>query len=132
MIKRESKFGQTFRHWLKSEPLRFSYGAAFELKQTSTALPFDAVEEHQLDALLAVAESDKGMLYKIPDDSRGIKPFDMVFMRKAPAYVVIKYPKHFEVITVGTFIHEKKISNRKSLTAQRAREISVVSVKTNS
>lgn len=132
MIKREQKFGQLFRHWLMSNPLRFSNGAVFELKQTSTSLPFDAVKEHQIAALVAASEGNKGLLYKAPDDSRGIKPFDFFFSINTPAYVVIKYPKHFEVISVGTFILEKNRSKKKSLTSQRAREISTISVSTKS
>lgn len=129
MMKREAKFTQLFRHWLKANP-DFCFSAAFELKQTtSSSIPFSAVEEHQLDALSA-ALTKTGILYKAPDDSRGVKPFDLFYLRMARAYIVIKFPKHFEIITVETFLMEKMRSEKKSLTAGRAKEISVVSVKT--
>ncbi len=125
MIKREAQFTQLFRHWLKANPMRSS---AFELKQTtSNALAFEAVAQHQLDALLACTKP-QGLLYKAPDDSRGIKPFDLFYLSLAYAWVVIKYPKSFHIIGVETFILEKQRSKRKSLTSGRAREISTVSV----
>lgn len=126
MIKREAQFGQTFRHWLKANPRAFNASCAFELKQTTTnSISFSDVQEHQLDALFA---SGSGLLYKIPDDSRGIKPFDMVYLCNAPGYVVIRYPDSFHVISVYRFIAEKETSKRKSLTSERAREISLISV----
>lgn len=123
-IKREANFTELFRHWLKAHPM---YSAAFELKQTrTTSLPFVAVKEHQLTALMAAKL--EGILYKIPDDSRGIKPFDLVYLRHAYAWVVIKYPKAFYIIDVEMFMHEKALSARKSLTDHRAREISTITV----
>ncbi len=130
MMKREAKFTQLFRHWLKANPDFTHLSAAFELKQTtSSSIPFSAVEEHQIDALCA-AQGTGGILYKAPDDSRGVKPFDLFFLKRARAFVVIKFPKHFEIITIGTFLLERDKGERKSLTAGRAKEISVVSVKT--
>lgn len=121
MKKREADFGIFFRHWLKANPME---SCAFELKQTrSHRLPFSAVKEHQLEFLLA-AKSDKGILYKIADDSRGIKPFDMFYFRNAEAYVVIKYPECFVMIEPKTFIFERDVLNsEQSLTAERAKEI---------
>lgn len=121
MIKREAKFTTLFRHWVRANK-RNLFSSAFELKQTTgKSIPFSDVQEHQLDALLA-AKHD-GLLYKAPDDSRGIKPFDMFFLYNARAFVVIRYPDFFCLIDVEVFIEERQISERKSLTAQRAREI---------
>lgn len=126
MIKREAAFTVLFRHWLRANPMASS---AFELKQTTTSsIPFDAVQPHQLDALLAV-KTKGGLLYKAPDDSAGVKPFDLFYLSNAYAWVVIKYPAVFHMIAVETFILEKKRSKRKSLTQQRASEISTISVK---
>lgn len=120
MKKREAEFTIYFRHWLKSHPLDC---AAFELKQTTeNSIPFSDVKDHQLDALLAVS-ANLGFIYKIPDDSQGIKPFDMLYLRKALAFVVIKYPEFFVLIDPFTFVEEREISERKSLTSERAREI---------
>lgn len=123
-IKREAKFTQLFRHWLKANPM---YSSAFELKQTTTnSIPFSNVQEHQLHALQA-AKKD-GLLYKAPDDSAGSKPFDLFYLRHAYAWVVIKYPKAFYLIDVDMFMHEKALSARRSLTAQRAAEIAAYEV----
>lgn len=125
MKKREAEFGTLFRHWLKTQ--RFT-SAAFELKQTTgTSLPFSDVPDHQLDALQA-ATTDHGILYKAPDDSRGVKPFDFFYLRNEPAYIVIRYPNSFHIISVGTFLFEKERSKRKSLTQERASDIAIVSV----
>lgn len=123
-IKREAKFTSVFRHWLRANPM---HSAAFELKQTTSfSLPFGTVQEHQLDGLLAAKGT--GLLYKAPDDSRGIKPCDLLYLREAEAYVVIKYPSFFVLITVDNFIFEKESSPRRSLTTVRAREIASVIV----
>lgn len=121
-MKREANFGKQFRAWVKAQPKLRS--AAFELKQTTgTSLPFSAVQEHQICALQAVKTS--GLLYKAPDDSRGIKPFDFFYLKHAPAYVVIKYPQGFVVIDVDIFCDEKERSTRKSLTWERSLELAV-------
>ena len=122
-MKREAEFQTLFRHWLKAHPMPMS--CAFELKQTTTdSLPFDAVQDHQVAALQACHHSTIGFLYKIPDDSRGVKPFDMMYFREARGFVVIRYPDFFCLIDVGKFIVERDVrSKRKSLTAAAARGI---------
>lgn len=125
MQKREAKFTLLFRHWLKANPMP---SAAFELKQCGSCLPFDAVQEHQIDALQA-AKSTLGLLYKGPDDSRGIKPVDLFYLRNSLAFVVIRFASlEFSIIDIDTFLLEKKRSKRKSLTMARAREISTITV----
>ncbi len=127
MKKREAEFTLLFRHYLKAHPM---FSAVFELKQTTTdSISFSSVKEHQINALLAV-NSKNGFLYKIPDDSIGMKPFDMIYYLNAPSYIVILYPRSFSIISVGTFLLEKERSKRKSLTEDRAAQISVRTVKT--
>lgn len=124
MIRRESKFGSLFRHWLRANPM---YSAAFELKQTTgLSFPFSGVQEHQIHALQA-AKGD-GMLYKAPDDSAGVKPFDFFYLRHSYAWVVIRYPAAFYIIDVDMFVHEKTISVRRSLTEGRAAELAFLRV----
>lgn len=126
MKKREANFGLLFRHWLKSLLYPYNYpSSAFELKQTTgESFPFKDVAEHQCDALLAV-QSKTGFLYKAPDDSRGVKPFDYFYLNFANAFVVINYSKYqtFYLIQIDTFLREKKNSARKSLTKSRASQI---------
>ena len=121
----ESSFSTLFRHWVRSHPMP---SAAFELKQTKTnSLPFSAVKEHQIDALLAA--SRRGLLYKAPDDSRGKKPFDFFYLSCVYSYVVIKYDDLFCLIDIERFIKEEKRSKRRSLTKERACEIAAEVVK---
>lgn len=128
MKKREALFGNRFRAWMRAHHDDFP-SCAFELKQTTTnSIPFSDVQDHQVQALLA-AKTRKGILYKAPDDSRGVKPFDFFHLSRASAYVVISYPKpaKAEVIDIDTFLMEKERSKRKSLTSERAHEISTFS-----
>lgn len=123
-MRREAEFQNLFRHWLKANAGLFD-SCAFELKQTTgDSIPFDALAEHQDAALDAVQQVETGLLYKIPDDSRGIKPFDFVYLRDADAWVVIRFPKFFVVIDRDDFEYARKHSDRKSLTGDQAREIS--------
>lgn len=127
MKKREANFGGQFRAWVRSNPGILA--GPYELKHTSTSsISFGAVSDHQLASLLA-CKSDKGFLYKISDESTGYKPFDFIYFRNSPAYIVIKFPGHFEIIDVETYVREMKKSKKKSLTSQRAKEISIVGVK---
>ena len=123
-IRREANFQTLFRHWLKAHHREFE-SCAFELKQTTSAsIPFDAVAEHQAVALAAVrGRIARGLLYKAPDDSRGVKPFDFFFLRDAQSYVVIRFPSFFCVIDFGDFEMARKTADRKSLTAEYAMRI---------
>jgi len=48
---------------------------------------------------------------------------DYVWLRNEPAYISIRYPNGFVMITIGNFLFEKEKSKRKSLTWTRAKEI---------
>ncbi len=125
MKKREAKWNSIFNHWIKE---KYKRTACFELKQTETgSLPFSAVKDHQIQALLAA--SGKGLVFKIPDGSFTQSPFDTFSLFNVSAYVVIKYPESFEIITIDNFIYERDRSKRKSLTYERAKAISSISIK---
>lgn len=123
MKKREAEFGKLFRHWLRANPLP---SAAFELKQTTTnSIPFDAVQPHQIAALEA-ARTKEGLLFKGPDDSRGVKPCDYFYLAEAMGVIVIRFPECFCLIHVHHFVEERDIYSgmkRKSLTVGRAKTI---------
>lgn len=123
MKKREADFiTNKFKPWLKANPM---YSFVWEAKQTTEdSIPFSAVEEHQIDFLLA-AKSKTGLNYKFSDESRGTKPFDGIYCREMPAYLIIKFPKMFCLIDVETFVAESKKSKRRSLTSSRAADIAV-------
>lgn len=118
----ERDFQTKFTRWAH---YRFEGVGAFELKICrGTSLSFDVVKEHQVASLKAVKHD--GLEYKIPDDTRGTKPFDF-FKLKGAAYVVVLFyqrgVKHFYLIDVDVWIQEVESSERKSLTEDRAREI---------
>lgn len=122
MKKREADFGKQFRAYIRSQ--KGIPPAAYELKQTTiNYINFNALQEHQENALLA-ATTNSGILYKAPDDSRGVKPFDFFFLSRSPAFVVVKFPQGFEGISIESWIQERATSNRKSLTYERAKAIS--------
>lgn len=125
--KREADFSILFRHWVMANPLSLPDACTFEHKQTTTdSIPFSALEEHQAIYSNAIRNSKKGVLMRM----QGVngEP-DYCYYRTKTAFIVIKYPDAFHIITVTNFIHEKETSHRKSLTSARAREISIKSIK---
>lgn len=109
----------------------------FELKICKgTSLPFSAVDDHQIEALLN-GSSERGIYHKISDAPFGHsggfrfhkpKPFDCFFLRNVPAYVVIcwyipRKKKAFHYIPVKSFIKKRDAVERKSLTEQMSAEI---------
>lgn len=120
--KREANWTTTvFRGWLE----RKGSTGCYEVKHTGTKnyLNFKDVKLHQRNNLLAVRHAN--FVYKIPDLGEKT-PFDLVSLSKQPAYVVIKYPKGVAIIPIDTFLLEEKRSKRKSLTWERAKQISTV------
>lgn len=113
---KEADFGLLFRSWWNKNPK----DATYELKQTEIdSLQFSAVEESQIAWAKAV-KSKRGALIRVQGISG--EP-DYVGCRNKPAYIVIKYPDFWCLIHASTFECERIISKRKSLTADRAREI---------
>lgn len=128
MKKREAKFGLLFRHWHKANKKRMPKRFNFELKQTlKSSIPFSSLRSQQWDYLLA--GKGEGFMYKIPDDSISAKPFDGFWSSETPGYVIIRFPKHFEIIDIETLVLERSTSKRKSLTSDRAKQISIISVR---
>lgn len=122
MQKRESDFGVLLRHWFKKNP---RYSCSIECKQTTTdSIPFNAVEQGQIDWALAIS-SPKGALVRVIGQSG--EP-DYIWCCNMPAYIAMRYPKFFCLIGIETFLLEKGRSKRKSLTSERAKEVSVVVV----
>ncbi len=125
MKKREASFGILLRHWLKANP-EFET-SAFELKQTTEDyISFDCFEPGQVDWLQTI-KSNKGVLVRTRGG--GGEP-DYIWMKEDYAYIVIRFPKCFTIIDIDDFLNEQKISERKSLTSERAIEISLLHVQT--
>lgn len=118
----EKDFQSAFNRWCKHI---YPHTAAFELKITKdSSLPFSAVKEHQEIALHAAKHGK--MVYKIPDDSRGFKPFDSFMLTGTPAYVVIMFnapSRDFYMIDIDEWFREKAIATRKSITLEKAKQI---------
>lgn len=127
----QSLFGEWIR---KNPPDRTS---VYELKFVKgNAMPFDRVRSHQLEALIAA--SHKGLHYKISDSPVSWKskyrftkpkPFDSFYVRDAVGCLVICFykPRHKKrcmFILADTFREEQRRATRKSLTEERAAEIS--------
>lgn len=114
----EADFGVEFRKWWNAHPTRGS----FELKHTrgKPSFPFKAVEPEQTAFALA-AGSRKGVLTRVSVGTPGTG--DYIALMNDPAWIVIRYPRAFYVISIGNFLFERDRATRKSLTEERAREI---------
>jgi len=122
-MQRESKFALQLRHWIRANPM---FSCTLETKQTTTdSIPFSAITQAQIDWGMAI-KSDKGVLMRVQAVAEGMP--DYIWCRNMPAYFAIKYPKHFYIIDVETFLLEKQRSKRKSLTEAKAEAIAVISV----
>lgn len=117
-MKTEAEFQMAFSSWLRSEDGKIwmrkadHKAAAFELKFVKCPgfvrrkagdvecklnacrkrLPFSAVSEGQIEALVRVAglsEDGEPLVYKISDMALGYKPFDCFAMSGCGAYVVV-------------------------------------------
>lgn len=122
--KKEADWTTTvFRGWCEKKGIT----AVFEIKYTKKDyIAFSEVKDHQKQSLLKVRHGV--FVYKIPDMGEK-SPFDLFSFNKAPAYIVIKYPRGVAIIPIDTFLLEEKRSKRKSLTWERAKELSTIDFK---
>lgn len=120
----EAKFQTRFSRFL-----RYGYTgktAAFELKWAKgDSIPFSALRPHQKDSLLAAKHGR--LVYKIADDSIGFKPFDCFALKGTDAFVVIGFGsgKVF-LIDIDDWCKEEDTSKRRSLTEERAEELTAI------
>lgn len=97
---------------------------AFELKIVKgKSMPFSAVQDHQVRALLRVESG--GLYHKISDASYGQKPFDCFYLDGLQGYVVPvwyipRVRKTAYYIRIQTFIELKSTAGRQSLTEAMA------------
>lgn len=123
----EAKFGLKFRKWIE---VNYSHIVSCPLETKDSRgksdFPFAEVKEPQRHILMK-AKSDKGVLIRVQTGTPGAPDYN--FYRNSPAFVVIKYPRGFEMIDIENFIREDKKSKKRSLSYARAGEISVLSVK---
>lgn len=122
--KKEASWTTTFlKKWVLEESTLPS--GPIEVKNTNTnSIPFNAVSPEQLADLLACT-TKRGHWWKVADMGRK-NDFDVVFYRNSPAWIIIKYPTGFVVISAETYKLEMERSIRKSLTWERAQEIAII------
>lgn len=118
----EQTFTTKLTHWLRNF---CTETCAFEVKITKEkSVPFDVLKEHQKHALEMCAL--RSVAYKIPDSGYQ-NPFDGVFLRACPAYVVIYFDKkgnkEFFMIPIEDWLEEERTSTRKSITESRCRDL---------
>lgn len=124
MRKREANFSVRFRSWIRAHPPKLT--SHFEVKQTTTdSIPFKCVEEQQIEYGEAIQTGAKGVLMR---NLGGNGEPDYTYLYGDPVFIVIKYPDFFCIIPLGVFTIEKRMSKRKSLTAERAKKISPIVV----
>lgn len=82
------------------------------------------LKEHQRDWLLA-ATTEHGCWWKIPDEGHSYNPFDVLFYKNAPAYVIIAYPTWVCCI----HIHDILMINSPSLDEETALQMACFKVK---
>lgn len=133
----EKDFQRLFKHFVANNPP--AKAAVFELKLIKNGrMEFDRVYDHQVAGLRQAKY--KGVYHKIADQPAawvkgkrvhfgGKKPFDCLFLRGLEAYVVLMFYVPFEkkeaiFIDIDRWVEEKETSKRKSLTVERAKEIS--------
>ncbi len=123
MVMKEKNMQTLFTKWLN----KYGNTGAYELKICKKkSMPFNKVEEHQVDALLK--SRNKRYAYKISDMSIGRKPYDCFCFHKSNAYVVIMFyvprkPKIAYIIDIDDFLNIQMVSNRKSITEDICKNI---------
>lgn len=123
MKRLEAQFGTKFKRWVHYMWPGKTFH--FELKVARTdSLPFSAVSDKQKNNL-RIAQNK--FIHKYSDYDRMGTPFDGTFTKGAECYVVIQFDrpknKEFFMCDINTFLDEEKISDRKSLTEARCKEI---------
>ena len=129
MLKLEQRFTTELQKWMRANKQLLPRAYAWEVKVSTddNALPFDAVQEHQIYAL-EIAKW-QCFVYKFSDLDRMQKPCDGVTISGAGFLIfhwARKGNKNFYIIDIDVFINEKETSKRKSLTESKAREIAML------
>lgn len=116
---READFGLQFRAWIKDN---WHETACFELKQSkSNSITFRCLEDHQIRYNLAER--------KLVRVQGTIGEPDYINLENVPSYIAIRFKSESYIIKIEDFLKEKQNSARKSLTSERAKEISIKIIK---
>ncbi len=122
--KQEADSSIRFRRWWEKHGMN----APYEMKDTrgKDRFLYSEISDEQI-AIGLMANSSKGTLIRVERGTIGAP--DYVGFKNSPYWIVIKYPKSFEVIGIQTFVLEMKRNKSKSLTYERAKAISTNSIK---
>lgn len=91
MKKHEAKFTTRLIRWIDNHRNEIESGPIEVKVTTGNSIPFNAVKQHQE---IALVQSRRDVFaYKISDESRGHKPFDIVVYKEAKAYVALAFLK---------------------------------------
>lgn len=120
----EKHFQTAWNHWVVRN---WKFEASnFELKYSQgKPIPFNWVKPHQVQGLLD-AKYDI-IAWKYSDIDPRQKPFDSSVLTGMPGYVILGYhpdKKIYYLIDVDDWVKELATSKRKSITKERAKEIS--------
>lgn len=116
--KQEADFGLELRKWIHLLGLE---NCSFELKHTRGKKSFYLKElKNEQIAYASKIESDEGQLIRVIG-SNG-EP-DYIYLRKRPAYTIIKYPHNFYIIRTIDLLLER--SNSKSISEDRAKILAI-------
>jgi len=116
---KEADFALQFRKWWTLHP----FAGEFEIKYARNgSLAFSQLS-HEQEVIGLAAISNQGMFVR--RSSGTIGGADYSGLVRSPYWIVVKFEKHFYVISLKDFIQEEKTSKRRSLTEKRALEISV-------
>lgn len=120
---KESAIQVLFSKYIKTHNPK--YPCAYELKlvnlEKCKSKPFNCVDEHQIESLLAVDR--EGLFHKIPDTAAingftGQKPFDCFFLKGfayiVPVFYVPRKRKTAYLIRIGKWLEMQEQAERKS------------------
>lgn len=119
---KEADFGLQFRKWWNTTKML----GTFELKHTRGKPSIAFSELHDEQIVIGTLAHGKGTLLRISAGTIGSP--DYIGLHDFPVFIVVKYTKHFYIISLSTLLLERDRSKRKSLTEDRARAISIIEV----
>ena len=114
---------EKFKCWVFSRPIP---NGDYELKDSrgKNYINWKEITDEQLDSAQRT-QSPKGNLTRIINGTPGAP--DYIFRKNSQAFFVIRFPVSIEVITIENLMYEKS-KGKKSLTADRAKSISTMSL----
>lgn len=121
--KKEAGFGLVFRKWWEKNPLQ----GEIELKDTrgDPNFAFSEISREQ-EVICRLAISKRGVLVRRSSGTVGGSDYSGLV--SSPYWVAIRYPKFFVIISLETLLLERDRSKKKSLSANRAKAISIITV----